>query len=311
MALPAGVVVGLPASERDLVATLRRRLNELATEVDNGFPYNSELTIDPDETPHLKRQMSKPVPVDFEAFEDPVHARMPECHLLDVLKYVHHWVPYTRHFGPPSGSDPKLKDAARRYLFTIFGFGCNLGASQIASHAPESVNRQTLHRINAQHIDTGKLEAAVADIVNEYIRFELPRFWGAANFAIADGTQMELRENNLLGERHIRYGGYGGIAYNHISATYIALFSKFIACGVWEAVYILDALLENRSDLQPDTVHADTQGQSEPVFGLANLLGIKLFPRMRNWNNVIFYRPEKGAVYRLSTRCSRSPSTGR
>ena len=109
------------------------------------------------------------------------------------------------------------------------------------------------------HIDADKLEAAVADIVNVYIRFELPGFWGAANVAIADGTQMELRENNLLGERHIRYGGYGGIAYHHLSATYIALFSKFIACGVWEAVYILDALLENRSDLQPDTVQGYVQ----------------------------------------------------
>lgn len=149
--------------------------------------------------------------------------------------------------------------------------------SQTARHAPESVNRQTLHRINAQHIDAGKLEAAVADIVNEYIRFELPRFWGAANVAIADGTQMELRENNLLGERHIRYGGYGGIAYYHISATYIALFSKFIACGVWEAVYILDALLENRSDLQPDTVHADTQGKASQSSGWLNCLGSSCF----------------------------------
>jgi len=293
-----GQAVGLPTSGHDLVATLRRRLNELATEVDNGFPDNSELTIDPDGTPHLKRQRSKPLLADLPAFEKAVHSRMPERHLLDILKYVHHWVPYTRHFGPPSGSDPKLKDAARRYLFTIFGFGCNLGASQTARHVPESVNRQTLHRINAQHINADKLEAAVANIVNVYIRFELPGFWGAANVAIADGTQMELRENNLLGERHIRYGGYGGIAYHHLSATYIALFSKFIACGVWEAVYILDALLENRSDLQPDTVHADTQGQSEPVFGLAHLLGIKLFPRMRNWHDVTFYRPEQDVVYR-------------
>jgi hypothetical protein len=39
--------------------------------------------------------------------------------------------------------------------------------------------------------------------------------------------------------------------------------------GVWEAVCILDGLLKNRSDIQPDTVHADTQGQSTPVFGLA------------------------------------------
>jgi TnpA family transposase len=76
------------------------------------------------------------------------------------------------------------------------------------------------------------------------------------------------------------------------------LFNRFIACGVWEAVYILDALLEQRSDLQPDTLHADTHGQSEPVFGLAHLLGIELFPRMRTWNDAVFYRPSKTERYR-------------
>jgi TnpA family transposase len=77
----------------------------------------------------------------------------------------------------------------------------------------------------------------------------------------------------------------------------VALFSRFIACGVWEAVYILDGLLENESVLQPDTVHADTQGQSEPVFGLAHLLGIKLMPSMRTWKDVAFYRPSREASY--------------
>jgi TnpA family transposase len=51
------------------------------------------------------------------------------------------------------------------------------------------------------------------------------------------------------------------------------LFSHFIPCGVWEAVYILDGLLRNSSDIQPTEIHADTQGQSLPVFGLAWLLG--------------------------------------
>ncbi len=74
-------------------------------------------------------------------------------------------------------------------------------------------------------------------------------------------------------------------------------FSHFIACGVWEAVYILDGLLKNKSALQADTVHADTHGQSEPVFGLAHLLGIKLLPRMRTWNDVIFYRVDKKTTY--------------
>lgn len=43
--------------------------------------------------------------------------------------------------------------------------------------------------------------------------------------------------------------------------------------------------------MQPDVIHADTQGQSLPVFGLAALLGFELLPRIRNWSDLIFYRP--------------------
>jgi len=82
-----------------------------------------------------------------------------------------------------------------------------------------------------------------------------------------------------------------------VSDTYIALFSHFIPCGVWEAVYILDGLLKNESDIQPDTIHADTQGQSAPVFGLAYLLGIDLMPRIRNWQHLTLYRPDKDERY--------------
>ena len=105
------------------------------------------------------------------------------------------------------------------------------------------------------------------------------------------------REQSDRRPQHIRYGGYGGIAYHHIADSYIALFTSFIPCGVWEAIHILDGLMKNRSAIQPDTLHADTQGQSEPVFGLCRLLGIKLMPRMRNWDDVIFYRPDKSARY--------------
>ncbi len=221
-------------------------------------------------------------------------SRLPERHLLDILHNVHHWVGYTRHFGPPSGAESKMHNPLSRYLLTIFGYGCNLGPAQTARHARGLISERVIGRLNAQHITTEKLDAAIRDIINEYSRFNLPFIWGSGKTAVADGTHYELYENNLMGERHIRYGGYGGIAYHHISDTYVALFSQFISCGVWEAVYILDGLLENKSALQPDTVIGDTHGQSEAVFGLAHLLGIKLMPRMKNWNKVSMYWPEKG-----------------
>lgn len=120
---------------------------------------------------------------------------------------------------------------------------------------------------------------------------------GSDKRASADGTKWDIYEQNLLAEYHIRYGGYGGIGYYHVSDTYIALFSHFIPCGVWEAVYILDGLLHNTSEIQPDTIHADTQGQSASVFGLAYLLGIKLMPRIRNWQDLTLFRPTKQTRY--------------
>lgn len=291
-------LLDLPESSDDFVTSLKNQLTTMSNKVDQKFPGNGDFSIDDDGVPHLKRQKARPLPEGLDDFKDEVYSRMPERHLLDILKDVQHWSNYTKYFGPPSGSSPKISNASSQYLFTVFGFGCNLGASQTARHAPISINAQSLRRVNKKHINASKLQAALDEVINEYKRFELPGFWGKSNVAIADGTQIELRKNTLMGEQHIRYGGFGGIAYHHISSEYIALFSHFISCGVWEAVYILDALLLNKSVYQPDTIHADTHGQSEPVFAMAHLLGIKLYPRMRTWNDVAFYRPEKKTKYK-------------
>ncbi|MFI7538534.1 Tn3 family transposase [Streptosporangium sp. NPDC049376] len=134
-------------------------------------------------------------------------------------------------------------------------------------------------------------------MVNGFNRLDITSMWGDGTTVAADGSQVETWENNLLAESHIRYGGYGGLAYRHISNTYVALFSHFIPCGVWEAVYIIEGLLRNASEIQPDTIHADTQGQSLPVFGLAALLGFDLLPRIRNWHDLISYRPDPEVRY--------------
>lgn len=125
----------------------------------------------------------------------------------------------------------------------------------------------------------------------------MPKYWGTGERASADGTKWDLYEKNLVSEYHIRYGGYGGIGYYHVSDLYIALFSNFIPCGVWEGVYILDENIKNESDIRPDTYHADTQGQNTSIFGLSFLLGIKLMPRIRNWKDLTFFKADKNYTY--------------
>ncbi len=134
-------------------------------------------------------------------------------------------------------------------------------------------------------------------MITGYNRFHLPKCWGTGKRASADGTKWEMYEQNLLAEYHIRYGGYGGIGYYHVSDTYIALFSRFIPCGVWEGSYILDMFEKEEAAIRPDIVHGDTQAQSTTVFGLAHLLGISLMPRIRNWKDLTLYRPDSEVHY--------------
>jgi hypothetical protein len=66
---------------------------------------------------------------------------------------------------------------------------------------------------------------------------------------------------------------------------------------VWEAVHLIEGLLANAPDIQPSTVHADTQGQSAPVFALATLFGFDLMLRIRNLKDLIFFRPNEQLIY--------------
>lgn len=160
-----------------------------------------------------------------------------------------------------------------------------------------TVSAHELYTAGNKHATAEKIMRASTEVINAFAQLDVASVWGDGRTAAADGTQIDTWDDNLLAESHIRYGGYGGIAYRHISDTYIALFSHFIPCGVWEAVYIIEGLLKNDSDLQPDTIHADTQGQSLPVFGLVALLGFDLLPRIRDWKDLTLYRPDATTRY--------------
>lgn len=57
-------------------------------------------------------------------------------------------------------------------------------------------------------------------------------------------------------------------------------------------------MIKNKSDIQPNTIHGDTQEQSGTVFGLSYLLGVNLMPRIRNWKGLTFFRPDRSTRYK-------------
>lgn len=290
-----GEVSGIATDASDFVQGLRTELTTLADAVDARFPDNLHASV-VDGRLVLRRLQGAQVTQAIAAVDSAITERLPPTSIVDVLVDTTRWLDLHVHFRPIAGTDARVDDLLRRVITTLFCYGCNLGPTQTA-RSVKGFSRRQISWLNLKYVTDETLDKAIVEVINLYNKFELPGYWGSGKSASADGTKWSVYEQNLLSEYHIRYGGYGGIGYYHVSDKYIALFSHFIPCGVHEAVYILDGLLANRSDIQPDIVHGDTQAQSFPVFGLAHLLGINLMPRIRNIKDLVFSRPEPGRAY--------------
>jgi hypothetical protein len=111
---------GLPAAATELVKSVRAQLTAKAAGVDAGYPNNADLVIDDQGRPSLKRRRGKDRTRSAIVLEEQIKERMPERSLLEILARTAHWIQWWRHFGPASGSDPKLRDPPLRYVLTTF-----------------------------------------------------------------------------------------------------------------------------------------------------------------------------------------------
>lgn len=105
---------------------------------------------------------------------------------------------WARHFGPASGSDPKLRDPLDRYVATTFCYGTFLGPAELARHMPEQVTARELARAFHQHCGLDRLHTAETDVINAYSGLDITGLWGDGLTVGTDGAQVPTWENNLL-----------------------------------------------------------------------------------------------------------------
>ena len=196
------------ATERKpFIAQLHNQFEERGRAADKSFPDNRYLRFEKGE-PFLTPVEAVPDPEGLDQSLSLIKERMEPIEILDAFADTEHWLNWTRHFGPISGLESKLKRARDRYLLTVFCFGCNLGPVQTA-RSVRGVNRFHVAFVNQRHVTEGFLNEAITTIVNAYVQFPLQRLWGTGQSASADGLKWDLYPQNLMSEYHIRYGGYG------------------------------------------------------------------------------------------------------
>lgn len=288
-------LVKLPKERSKFISSVQHRLRETAKKVDENYHNNSYLVIEKD-LPILKKAPKKKEHPDLDKIKQSIMDEMPIKSIVDVIIEVENWLNLSVHFKPISGYETKIADYPTRFVATLLSYGCNLGPTQTERSLLKFTRKQIAWLFN-HHIVDHKLIKVLEILINQFNTFSLPKHWGPGDSLSVDGTFCDMYTQNLLAAKHIRYGGYGGIGYYHVSDQYIALFSNFISCGVHESVYLVDGVAENDSDMQPKKIHGDSWAQSEVLFGLTSLLGISIMPRIKQFKHLHYYKASSKDCY--------------
>ncbi|MFJ2032950.1 DUF4158 domain-containing protein [Streptosporangium sp. NPDC087985] len=124
---------GLPTESAELTGHYKKLLAETAAAVDAGYPGNTDLVLEGGR-PVLRRRKGAERSKEALQLEETVHDWLPQRDLLDILTRTAYQLGWHHHFGPASGSDPKIKEALGRYVLTVFTYGTLLGPAQVAAH---------------------------------------------------------------------------------------------------------------------------------------------------------------------------------
>lgn len=193
-----GAMVAFPTVGPAFVAHVQHQLTQQAQATDTTFPTNEALRIEHGE-PVLTRLRGQPDPPGLAALEAAFAERITPVNILDVIRTTAYWLNWTAPFGPVSGHAGKLDDSLRRYLATVFCYGCNLGPTQTA-RGIAGLDRKQIAWPNQHHIPEEALDEASTITINAYQQVALPKHWGTGKHVSADGTKWDIYEQNLLAE---------------------------------------------------------------------------------------------------------------
>jgi hypothetical protein len=186
---------GIPTDAKALAAHYRALLTKTATEVDAGYPANTDLRLEGGRPVLARRKGAERRPAAI-ALEAAVLDRLPDRALLAILARTAHLTGWPRHFGPASGSDPKIRDTLGRYVVTAFAYGGNLGPTEVARHM-RGVSAHEIYTAGNKHATPDKIYKASADVVNAFAKLDVAAMWGDGSTAATDGSQIDTWGGSL------------------------------------------------------------------------------------------------------------------
>ncbi|MEI8183709.1 MAG: Tn3 family transposase [Desulfomonile sp.] len=287
--------LGLPLGAEKTVLRLVNEFDETADSMEAGLSSNDFVEIF-NNAFRVKREDALPEPEGTAAFRQLVEAGLQSVRIERLLMEVDALTRFSEHLVPLGRKASGTTHHYKTLMAALVAHGTNLGIS-VMSNSTDGITVDMLQHLSRSYLRDETIRAASTELVNYHRNLQVSSFWGEGTRSSSDGQRFGVQRSSLLSAFYPRYFGYYDRAvtvYTHTSDQFSVFSTKVISCAEREALYVLDGLLENDSDLRIREHFTDTHGYTEQLFGLCYLLGFSFMPRIRNFKEQRLYKPSEG-----------------
>jgi len=120
-----GEMIELLTQPKAFVDNLKQVLTETAHQIDSQYPDNEYLDMTSDGL-IIRKHTNGNKPDALASIDQQITDQLPATNILDLLVNAEGWLDLHRQFGPLLGFETKMDDPRKRFITTLFCYGCNL-----------------------------------------------------------------------------------------------------------------------------------------------------------------------------------------
>lgn len=168
------------------------------------------------------------------------------------------WCGFTGHLTHVGGATPRRADHARHLFAAIIALACNLGTGRMARAS--DLSPAQIGWTSEWYLRHETLERATAAIVDHQSTIALAQQFGTGEHSSSDGKRRLVSPDSQQARALPRYFGRdrGLTHYAFVSDQHTHFATRVIRTTVRDATYVLDGILDNKTQLPIRTHSTDT-----------------------------------------------------
>lgn len=292
--------LGFPEKFDELLSILKKEYFSGIDRVKQALGEKTFCFIDQNGKLKLRKDDALEVPESVRTLKKLIEEKMQPVRIEKVLRDLDELYHFSQFLTPPEGFEKKFL-ADREILHTVItALGTNLGFDDMAKSTLSATSEEKLKHAAQWCVRPDVLTKTNHFLVSKHAEHPLSQLHGDFSRSSSDAERFCIQKSTDLASFYPKAFGYYQrviAIHTHMSDQFSVFNTQVISCGVREASYVLDGLLNNVMITTPHFHCTDTGGFTHQLFALCYLLGFSFQPRLKDLTEQTLYKFNKNDHY--------------